>query len=744
MNFNRYNLRKNYLLSVLGISLCLIGYSQAVTTEAYKDSTSQLAKVAGAALDNYDFNRSIEHSTRLIELASKEKDFNQLNNGYNLLGVTYEMLQDSIRAKENYIKALKYAQLSENDTLLWYAYNNLGNIYSSNKNTVEKGFEYYRKAIAIASKNPDESQVLIPIINIAWTLLENGHCDQAFPYLEQASSLFKNREDVVTMSNLQTLYGMYYSGKGDFETSREFFEKGIAIAEKDSLIVEASFAYEEFAQMLFKSKQFDQAYAALNSHHDYREQIFIREKNLQREAVYERFQTDEYKKDLEAARREQLYKDEVLKKTQQISAIMVISLVVMSIFMVLLFRNNRIRKKLIGQLRDKNMELKEAKEEAERLSNLKTRFFSTVSHELRTPLYGVVGLASLLLEENKNEKQEEDLKSLKFSADYLLALINDVLQMNKMESNLVNLENSTFNVNELFQGIVKTFETTRNNKNVKIELDVDPAIPYLVGDSMRLSQIMMNLVGNAVKFTEKGKVWIKAENLSCNAGRCKVRFEVGDTGIGIPQNKQEEIFEEFSQLKIQNLNYQGTGLGLPIVKKLLMLFDSDISVSSVEGQGSVFTFEIEFEQGAEGESIRHLVNSTAPAEVEKLVKKVLIVDDNRINQVVTQRILEKKDFECLLAASGEDALGIIASQKLDLVLMDVNMPGMNGMETTIKIREFNSEIPVIALTAVEVGEMREEILEAGMNDIINKPYDIPQFFNTIFRNLLQPVTPEAV
>src|SRR5690606_36106575 len=192
---------------------------------------------------------------------------------------------------------------------------------------------------------------------------------------------------------------------------------------------------------------------------------FIREKNLQREAVYERFQTDEFKKDLEAARREQLYKDEVLKKTQQISAIMVISLVVMFIFIILLFRNNRIRKKLIGQLRDKYMELKEAKEEAERLSNLKTRFFSTVSHELRTPLYGVVGLASLLLEENKNEKQEEDLKSLKFSADYLLALINDVLQMNKMESNLVHLENSTFNVNELFQGIVKTFETTRNNKN---------------------------------------------------------------------------------------------------------------------------------------------------------------------------------------------------------------------------------------------------------------------------------------
>lgn len=735
-------MRKNYLLSVFGIFLCLSAFSQS-STEIYRDSTNHLAKAAGRALDNYDFNRSIQQSLQLIELASKEEDFYQLNHGYNLLGVTYEMLEDSTRAKENYIKALQYAQLSQNDTLLWYAYNNLGNIYSSNKKTVTKGFEYYRKAIAIASRNPHGTQVLIPVVNIAWTLLENEQYHKAFPYLERAKSLLKDEADLLTRSNLNTLYGMYYSGIGNFKTSREYFEKGISIAEQDSLLVEASFAYEEFAQMLFNSKQYSAAYNALEKYQEYREKIFTRDKNLQREAVYERFQTEEYKKDLEAARREQLYNDEVLEKTQQLSAIMVMSLIVMFFFLILLFRNNRIRKRLIGQLRDKNVELKEAKEEAERLSTLKTRFFSTVSHELRTPLYGVVGMASLLLEENKNKKQEDDLKSLKFSADYLLALINDVLQMNKMESNLVHLEKSTFNVNELFQGIVKSFETTRNYKDVTIHLEIDQSIPYLIGDSMRLSQIMMNLVGNAVKFTEKGRVWIKAENINCTDMTCLIKFEVGDTGIGIPQNKQEEIFEEFSQLKIQNLNYQGTGLGLPIVKKLLMLFKSEIHVSSVEGKGSVFYFEIEFQKGAAAESVRHLSNSSPNVE-QKLVRKILVVDDNRINQVVTQRILEKRDFECYLAASGEEALKIIKIQQLDVVLMDVNMPGMNGMETTMKIREFDPHLPVIALTAVEVGEMREEILKAGMNDIINKPYDIPQFFNTIFRNLLQPVTPAAV
>src|SRR5690606_27197327 len=183
--------------------------------------------------------------------------------------------------------------------------------------------------------------------------------------------------------------------------------------------------------------------------------------------------------------------------------------------------------------------------------------FSTVSHELRTPLYGVVGLTSLLLEDNKNPKQTEDLKSLKFSADYLLALINDVLQMNKMESNLVHLENLSFNVNDLMLGIVKSFEFTRIQNNNEIELVIDENMPAnLIGDSVRLSQVMMNLVGNAVKFTEWGKVWIKADCKNCEDGKCLIAFEVGDTGIGIPLDKQKEIFEEFSQLRSSNYSYQ--------------------------------------------------------------------------------------------------------------------------------------------------------------------------------------------
>ncbi|GAB2773952.1 response regulator [Salinimicrobium soli] len=730
-------MRKNYFFTVIGLLFCLQLYSQQ-PPKTYKDSIETIAKAANEAYDSYDFNASLEYSWKLIELASPKEDYYNLHVGYNGLGTTYEVLEDTLRAKENYLKALEFAKKSENDTLLWYAYNNLGNVLTVDKETIEEGLDSYEKALELVSKLEVPEEALIPIINIAWTYLENGKSEKALPYLKEAWKLNKAQDDKESESNLLTLFGMYHTGRGEYEEARDHFEIALEVAQKNNLLVQVSFAYKEYAKMLFKSGNFDEAYLALEKHQKYREKIFQKEKNLQREAVYGRFQTEEYKRDLATAQREQLYKDEVIAKTQQITIIMVISLIVMFVFLVLLYRNNRVRKELIAEQEQKNKELIAAKEEAERLSLLKTRFFSTVSHELRTPLYGVVGLTSLLLEDNKNEKQREDLKSLKFSADYLLALINDVLQMNKMESNLVHLENSGFNIQELFQGIVKSFETTGNLNSNEIQLQIDDEIPQtLIGDSMRLSQIMMNLVGNAVKFTENGQVWVKAERRSCQENKCRIYFEVGDTGSGIPKDKQEDIFEEFSQLKSQNQTYQGTGLGLPIVKKLLDLFGSKIELESEEGKGAVFSFVITFDIGED--RVVEVSEGQPETMAEKVVKRILIVDDNRINQVVTERILLKRDFECRVAGSGEEALEIIRNETIDLVLMDVNMPGMNGMEATREVRKFNTNIPIIALTAVEVGEMREEILSAGMNDIINKPYDIPQFFSTIFRNMLQPV-----
>jgi CheY-like chemotaxis protein len=382
--------------------------------------------------------------------------------------------------------------------------------------------------------------------------------------------------------------------------------------------------------------------------------------------------------------------------------------------------------------------LVEAKVEAERLTSLKTKFFSTISHELRTPLYGVIGLTSILLEDKSLSKHEEDLKSLKFSADYLLALINDVLQMNKMESNLLDLENVAFNINDLMRSIVKSFEFTRlQNKNtIHLELG-ENSNTNLIGDKVRLSQVLMNLVGNAMKFTERGDIWIKTQLVETSEATSKFYFEIKDNGSGISKQNGKIIFEEFSQLQSSNYNYQGTGLGLPIVKKLLVLFNSEIKLDSKEGLGSTFSFEINFENGDLSKS--DVTNEKQELDIESIMasgeKRILVVDDNRINQVVTKKILEQQQFVVELCDNGIDAIELVKNQEFEMVLMDVNMPGISGLEATQRIRKFNKEIPVIALTAMEIDEIREEIFEAGLNDIIVKPYDTARFYQVIFKNL---------
>jgi len=710
-----------------------------------KDSLESLFNNSITLFNDYNYHEGIQTSMRLIELAELVESNYFLYHGHNNLGVAYEELGDTMRAKTHYEKSLVFAKATQNDTLIMWSYNNMGNIFSERKEDYQKGIYNYKRVIDLAKKLNNQEELVAPYINIAWTYLDKNRVPIAKPYLDSAKGVLKRVHGSYLDAELDMLYGRYFLESNQLDSAKVYFERSTKIVDEDSLIYEGAETYKWYAELLFRKGEFKAAFKALKRQHEYESEIFDHTNTAQIQAANTRFDINEYQKNLELAKQQKNYQEKIIAKSNEKLILLIVAAIILFIILIFLNRINSSRKILITELQEKNKELRKSKEETERLSNLKTQFFSTVSHELRTPLYGVIGLTSLLLDDKGLKDHQKDLKSLKFSADYLLALINDVLQINKMEAKEVKLESVSFNFRELLQSIMQTLEFTRLQNKNKIHLEIDQNIPqYLLGDSVRFSQIMVNLVGNALKFTERGNIWIRATVIDTTEAAYNIKIEVEDDGIGIPLSKQKEIFEEFSQLKPSNYNYQGTGLGLPIVKKMLKLFESDIHLRSEEHQGSCFSFVLNFKKDQEKAGlpvtkIKDLKEDITDNWHLKSKHRILIVDDNRINQVVTKRILEQKKFVCEIAQDGYEAIKKVKEATFDLVLMDVNMPGITGMEATQKIRNFNKVIPIVALTAVEVEEIREKIHSAGMNDIIVKPYDVQQFYRVIYRNIL-PVT----
>jgi CheY-like chemotaxis protein len=310
-----------------------------------------------------------------------------------------------------------------------------------------------------------------------------------------------------------------------------------------------------------------------------------------------------------------------------------------------------------------------------------------------------------------------------------------------MEAKDIKLEHAPFKLTTLLHSITRSFEFSLEQNNNKLHLHIDPEVPNeLQGDSVRLSQILMNLIGNAIKFNENGNIWVNIhQQARTNDGSHSILFVVKDDGIGIPKSSQATIFEEFTQIENKNYNYQGTGLGLPIVKKLLALYNSEVVLESDEGQGATFSFVIKFEKPKSTALPRQVITSNKLLETESVHTlqdaHILVVDDNRINQKITQKLLESKGLLCSLASDGEEAVEMAKKQEYSLILMDIHMPKKDGIQATKEIRTFDNSTPIVALTAVEIQEIRHKIYKAGMDDILVKPYDVSLFLSVLVRNI---------
>ncbi|CAA6808042.1 MAG: PAS domain S-box-containing protein [uncultured Aureispira sp.] len=395
------------------------------------------------------------------------------------------------------------------------------------------------------------------------------------------------------------------------------------------------------------------------------------------------------------------------------------------------------------KLLEREQDLLTAKEEAEKSSHAKAEFLSIMSHEIRTPMNAVVNLTNYLLEDSPAESQLENLNILKFSANNLLAIINDVLDFNKIESGKVEFETIEFDLLGLLDSIHYGMSTNARKKGINFFLDTEVDLSkMLIGDPNRLTQVLNNLISNAIKFTEKGEVKVTLRVEEETEENIVLQFEVKDSGIGISEAEKKYIFNMFTQAASDTTRkYGGTGLGLAIIKKLLQLQNSDIKLTSTVGKGAVFSFVLGFKKGASLSKKRIL---GAPKEqLGKALKgaKVLAVEDNLVNVLVVKKFLEKWGVDFTHAADGLEAIEKIKEQDFDLILMDIHMPNMDGYAATKIIRAkkdgHHEFIPIIALTASALMDNKERIYEAGMNDIVVKPFQPAELYKVLAKYLVE-------
>ena len=392
-----------------------------------------------------------------------------------------------------------------------------------------------------------------------------------------------------------------------------------------------------------------------------------------------------------------------------------------TIGVVILFRD-------ITRIKTLGNELKKDKEQAQAANIAKSAFLANMSHEIRTPLNGIDGMIDLTLLTELTQDQRENLIIAKECSNSLMEVINNILDFSKIEAGKMQLNKTEFNIEDLIEKVVKTNKFHARDKCIELNYNINPGLNgILLGDYGKIQQILNNLISNAIKFTNQGSVCLKAEKLSEDEGMVILKFAVEDTGIGISSEDMDKLFKSFSQVDgTYTRKYGGTGLGLVISKKLAELMDGEISVESIKGKGSTFALSIKIEK---------FNNLKSPKEIGKpehhennlvsIPRKILIVEDNKANQEVLNRMCSKMNYKVKIVGDGKKALEILNTESFDVILMDIQMPIMDGVEATRIIREnekkLGEHIPIIALTAYALKDDREKFLNLGMDDYLSKP-----------------------
>ncbi|PKD18242.1 histidine kinase [Salegentibacter salinarum] len=733
---------KNFTLILFLACWCSLTYAiqqdETEDSQITNERIQQLLNDAEVSVNMLDFDNAIAQLNSSLELSKSINDKRAIALSSSILAKLYYLRHDFDKAITELQRAISIQRDIDDQNGLAYSYVNFAKILMAQLEK-PRANRYLNLAEEIYLKLDNEVYLGIVDLNRAIIILNTeNEPRKALNLLQQARTRLSDTNKVYELSRLYYYIARAHLDLKNYQLAEENIKRVLDIAYAQNFGGMIMSANKLMSKLYEETGDFESSLAYLQKSFARKDSIIAMNNAVLAEQVNARYGVDALQSSLNELSLQNAEQERNLKVNKLTTILSVALITILSLLTLSLYKNNNLRARANELLQKKNAELTKAKENAEKASLAKAQFLSTITHELRTPLYAVTGLTHLLLEESPTENQKEHLNSLKFSGEYLLSLINNILDLNKLEANKVEIMEASFDLKKRISDVLVALKNSADEKNTKIHFNYDDSIPQeLKGDPLKISQILINLIGNSIKFTEDGDIWINVSMNSREGNFVLLDFEIKDNGEGISKEKQQAIFENFTQGSTQiNRKFGGTGLGLSIVKNLLTLLGSEIKLDSELGKGSKFAFQLKFE----AKEVENKLNNSPRIEVEPLEDKlegkhILIVEDNKINQMITRKILEKQGVTCEVADNGTIAIEKTKEKEFDIILMDIHMPGISGIEATKEIRKFNPEIPIVALTAVTLDENLDEFFLNGFSDIIPKPYKTEEFFLKINRQL---------
>ncbi|PTM11605.1 MAG: hybrid sensor histidine kinase/response regulator [Bacteroidetes bacterium] len=728
--------RIKYYIFVFLVLIFSQGYSQNNIEDDKELQQSEInfgIQTAELEAQRNNFYDAIKRLENVLILTEKFEDIK--NQGIVLAKIAnlQYVVEELADAEINIFKAIEVQLRIEDNTNLAISRYTYGKIELA-LNKYNEALDYFRSSKAIFEEQGLDELYVQATLSEAEVNIKLLNYNEANILLDKVIILSKKYELDALQSSALNKSGYLALKEKKLDKALSQTKKGLDIAENLKHLELLTESNHILSKIHEASENYSLAYSRLNTYQKLNDSIL----KIQKENLSPEKRTQLILADKDAVIKNQAeeinQKNEASSLTRLITILSVALITILSLLTLSLYKNNNIRLKTNNMLYKKNEELLTEKERAEIAAKTKSNFLSTVTHELRTPLYAVTGLTNMLLEEDPKPNQIQHLKSLKFSGEYLLTFINDILQINKIEANKVELDPEVFNLKYKVENVIAALNNSAMDNNTMIHFEYDKKLPEIFdGDQLKLSQILINLIGNSIKFTKDGDIWVRLTQLKKAKNIHSIRLEVEDNGIGITKEKQDNMFESFSQGSVQiNRKYGGTGLGLSIVKGLVDILKGKIYLKSELGKGTSFFIELPLKESKEVVQVKKHDYSKDISNLDLKNVKILVVEDNKINQMITKKILNKMDLNCDLIDNGEDAVEMVKETSYNVVLMDIHMPGISGLEATKRIRSFDKELTIFALTAVTIEDKMHEFDEAGFTDIISKPFKQEDFEKKLY------------